>query len=63
MSVAKGWRWRWTARSSAFPSLPAWLESEPGAAVAVARAGAREAYLLRRGATSPEIVDRDRLAA
>jgi tRNA threonylcarbamoyl adenosine modification protein YeaZ len=44
------------------PSLEAWLEADPEAAAAVARAGAREAYLLRRGDAEPSIVDRDELA-
>jgi tRNA threonylcarbamoyl adenosine modification protein YeaZ len=43
------------------PSLEAWLDADPGASAAVARAGAREAYLLRRGASSPSIVDGDDL--
>lgn len=41
------------------PSLGAWLDAEPDAIAAVARAGAREAYLLLRGATDPRIVDRE----
>jgi tRNA threonylcarbamoyl adenosine modification protein YeaZ len=41
------------------PSLPAWLAAEPDARAAVARAGAREAYLLVRGSSDPVIVDRD----
>lgn len=44
------------------PSLEAWLEAAPGADAAVARAGAREAYLLARGAEGPAVVDRDELA-
>jgi len=59
MSVAKGLAVALDRPIIGVPSLPAWLESEPEAAVAVARAGARDAYLLRRGTTSPEIVDRD----
>lgn len=43
------------------PSLGAWLDAEPDATAAVARAGAREAYLLRRGVAAPQIVDRDTL--
>ena len=62
MSVAKGLAVALDRPIVGVPSLPAWLESEPDAAAAVARAGARDAYLLRRGATSPEIVDRDVLA-
>ncbi len=41
------------------PSLPAWLEAQPDADAALARAGAREAYLLTRGADGPVLVDRD----
>ena len=59
MSVAKGLAVALGRPIVGVASLPAWLESEPDAAAAVARAGARDAYLLRRGATSPEIVDRD----
>jgi len=44
-------------------SLPAWLEAEPDAMAAVARAGSREAYLLARGEEQPRIVDRDELNA
>jgi len=49
------------------PSLEAWLEAEPAAAVALSRAGARDAYLLERDRPTPLIADRDliedRLAA
>ena len=45
------------------PSLPAWLEADTEAVAAVARAGARDAYLLLRGADEPRIVDREELAA
>lgn len=41
------------------PSLHAWLAAHPDAAAALARAGAREAYLLPRGEDSVQIVDRD----
>jgi tRNA threonylcarbamoyladenosine biosynthesis protein TsaB len=44
------------------PSLVAWLEGAPDADAAVARAGAREAYLLARGTDGPVVVDRDELA-
>ena len=40
------------------PSLEAWLDGEPKAVAAIARAGAREAYLLRRGETVA-VVDRE----
>lgn len=62
MSVAKGLAVVLERPIIGVPSLAAWLESEPNAAAAVARAGARDAYLLRRGAASPAIVDRDALA-
>lgn len=43
------------------PSLAAWLVAEPDALAAVARAGAREAYVLVRGTDEIRIVDRDGL--
>lgn len=61
MSVAKGLAVALDRPIVGVPSLPAWLASEPEAAAALTRAGAREAYLLRRDATTPEIVDRDAL--
>ncbi|HEX7195669.1 MAG TPA: tRNA (adenosine(37)-N6)-threonylcarbamoyltransferase complex dimerization subunit type 1 TsaB, partial [Candidatus Limnocylindria bacterium] len=45
------------------PSLRAWLDAEPGAVAAVARAGAREAYLLLGDEEDPRIVDRDALGS
>jgi hypothetical protein len=45
------------------PSLGAWLDADPDAVAAVARAGAREAYLLARGEPAPRIVDREALAS
>ena len=42
------------------PSLVAWLDAEPDAVAAVGRAGARDAYVLRRGG-DVAIVDRDAL--
>jgi tRNA threonylcarbamoyl adenosine modification protein YeaZ len=59
MSVAKGLAVALDRPIIGVASLLAWLESEPDAVVAVARAGARDAYLLRRGEASPVIVDRD----
>ncbi|MBA3740425.1 MAG: tRNA (adenosine(37)-N6)-threonylcarbamoyltransferase complex dimerization subunit type 1 TsaB [Chloroflexi bacterium] len=44
------------------PSLGAWLDAEPDAIGALARAGAREAYLLERGDEEPRIVDRAEVA-
>jgi tRNA A37 threonylcarbamoyladenosine modification protein TsaB len=45
----------------AVPSLTAWLEADPDADLAVARAGARDAYVQARDAAAPLIVDRDAL--
>jgi tRNA threonylcarbamoyl adenosine modification protein YeaZ len=44
------------------PSLAAWLAADTDASVAVARAGAREAYLAERGDGIVRIVDRGELA-
>jgi hypothetical protein len=46
----------------AVPSLAAWLEADQGADVAVARAGARDAYVQLRSGDGPFIVDRDAIA-
>jgi hypothetical protein len=43
------------------PSLGAWLAAAPDADAALARAGARDAYLLARGEETIRIVDRDAL--
>ena len=43
------------------PSLKAWLDAEPDATAAIARAGARDAYVLARGGDAPRIVDREAL--
>jgi tRNA threonylcarbamoyladenosine biosynthesis protein TsaB len=43
------------------PGLAAWLETEPDAVAALARAGAREAYVLLRDHDEPMLADRDRL--
>jgi tRNA threonylcarbamoyladenosine biosynthesis protein TsaB len=63
MSVAKGLAFALGRPLAGVPSLAAWLESEPDAAAAVSRAGAREAYLLIRGEGEPRVVDREQLAA
>jgi tRNA threonylcarbamoyladenosine biosynthesis protein TsaB len=63
MALGKGLAVGLGARLVGVPSLGAWLATEPEAVAAVARAGAREAYLLERGAHAPRIVDRDALAA
>lgn len=44
------------------PSLDAWLASSPDAVAAVARAGAREAYVQLRGEADPVLADREGLA-
>jgi tRNA threonylcarbamoyladenosine biosynthesis protein TsaB len=63
MSVAKGLAFVLVRPIVGVPSLAAWLAAEPEADAAVARAGARDAYLLLRGEAAPRIVDRDELAA
>ncbi|MBA2634375.1 MAG: tRNA (adenosine(37)-N6)-threonylcarbamoyltransferase complex dimerization subunit type 1 TsaB [Chloroflexi bacterium] len=63
MAVAKGLAAGLGRPIVGVPSLLAWLDAEPDAACAVARAGAREAYVLVRGADRPRIVDGDELAA
>ncbi|MGI8659309.1 MAG: tRNA (adenosine(37)-N6)-threonylcarbamoyltransferase complex dimerization subunit type 1 TsaB [Candidatus Limnocylindria bacterium] len=45
------------------PSLQAWLMADPDALAAVARAGARDAYVLRPGDAAVAIVDRDDLGS
>lgn len=44
------------------PSLPAWLAAAPEAEAAVARAGAREAYVLARDTETPLIGDAETIA-
>lgn len=61
MAIAKGLALGLSRPIVGVPSLPAWLDSEPGAVGAVARAGAHEAYLLLEGQDEPRIVDRDEL--
>jgi tRNA threonylcarbamoyladenosine biosynthesis protein TsaB len=61
MALAKGLATGLDRPVIGVPSLEAWLDADPGATAAVARAGAREAYLLRRDAAGPSIVDRDDL--
>lgn len=61
MAIAKGLALGLGRPIVGVPSLPAWLANEPDALGAVARAGAREAYLLVRGEEDPRIVDRDEL--
>lgn len=56
MSLAKGIALALRVPVVGVPSLAAWLEAEPRAAAAIARAGAQDAYLLARGETEPRIV-------
>lgn len=56
MSLAKGVALALRVPVVGVPSLVAWLEAEPRAAAAIARAGAQDAYLLTRGAPEPRIV-------
>lgn len=62
MALAKGLALALQRPIVGVPSLVAWLEHEPDAVAAVARAGAREAYVLAREAELPAIVERDQLA-
>ena len=62
MALAKGLALGLDRPIVGVPSLEAWLEAVPQADAAVARAGAREAYVLARGADGPAIADRDELA-
>jgi tRNA threonylcarbamoyl adenosine modification protein YeaZ len=62
MSLAKGIALALRVPVVGVPSLAAWLEAEPRAAAAIARAGAQDAYLLLRGETEPRIVAASDLA-
>jgi len=62
MSLAKGLAMALAIPVVGVPSLEAWLDAEPAASAAVARAGAREAFLLARGATEPLISSRAEVA-
>jgi tRNA threonylcarbamoyladenosine biosynthesis protein TsaB len=61
MSIAKGLALALGIPIVGIPSLTAWLAAVPEADAALARAGAREAYVLVRGEPGPRIVDRDAL--
>ena len=61
MALAKGLALGLARPIVGVPSLAAWLAAEPEAAAAVARAGAREAYVARRDDGTVRIVDRDEL--
>jgi tRNA threonylcarbamoyladenosine biosynthesis protein TsaB len=63
MSLAKGMALALGRPIVGVPSLEAWLAAETDARAAIARAGARDAYLLLRGEMTPRVVDRDELPA
>jgi len=62
MSLAKGLAMAFSIPVVGVPSLEAWLAAEPAASAAMARAGAREAFLLLRGEAEPLIRSRVDLA-
>jgi tRNA threonylcarbamoyladenosine biosynthesis protein TsaB len=62
MALAKGLAVALRRPIVAVPSMTAWLEADSEAGVAVARAGAREAYVQTSGGDGALIVDRDALA-
>ena len=62
MALAKGLAVAMGRPIVGIPSLAAWLEADPDARAAAARAGAREAFLLVRGEDAVRIVDREELA-
>lgn len=61
MALAKGLAIGLTRPAVGVPSLRAWLDADPDATAAIARAGARDAYVLKRDTDAPRIVDRDEL--
>jgi tRNA threonylcarbamoyl adenosine modification protein YeaZ len=61
MALAKGLALGLERPIVGVPSLAAWLVAEPEATAAVARAGAREAYVARRSDGMVRILDRDAL--
>lgn len=62
MSVAKGLAYALQRPIVGVPSLTAWLRAEPAAVAAVARAGAREAYVARRDGAEIEVLPTDVIA-
>jgi tRNA threonylcarbamoyladenosine biosynthesis protein TsaB len=56
MSIAKGLAFALERPIVGVPSLAAWLDAEPDASFALARAGAREAFLLDRAAGELRVV-------
>ena len=63
MAIAKGLAVALDRPIVGVPSLVAWLASAPDADAVLARAGARDAYLLARDDDAIRIVDRDELSA
>jgi len=63
MSLAKGLAMALAIPVSGVPSLEAWLVGEPGTDAAVARAGARDAFVLVRGDADPRVVSTVELSA
>ena len=63
MALAKGLAVSLECPLVGVPSLLAWLDADREASAAVARAGAREAYLLARDAEAPAIVEHDAVRA
>ena len=61
LSVAKGLAFALQLPIVGIPSLSAWLAAEPDAVAALARAGAREAFVQVRGEGEPLVVQRDAL--
>ena len=62
MALAKGLAVALRRPLVAVPSLVAWLDADPAAELAIARAGARDAYVQARGPEGPAILDREALA-
>jgi tRNA threonylcarbamoyl adenosine modification protein YeaZ len=62
MALAKGLAVALRCPLVAVPSLVAWLEADPAAELAIARAGANDAFVQGRGADGPVILDREALA-
>lgn len=62
MALAKGLAAALDRPIVGIPSLGAWLDGAAEGSVAVARAGAREAYVLARGDDAVRILDRDALS-
>lgn len=61
MALAKGLAMALDRPIVGIPSLEAWLRGEPDAVAAIARAGAREAYVQLRGEPEPMLAERDRI--